>query len=158
MCPQSSKWPYWTMWNHMETVQWAKMKLISRTTLVYTVFVCIYNGKRVIIKCHFLYASHVSCPNIFFDFEVMMTKHEIQHAYRGGKINRPICRCCPFGDPDNCIFHFYLSVDDLNPSGGALFAIKNVVPTCIKYILWTLWYGVLSQLSVTGSWLYSSYR
>ena len=51
--------------------------------------------------------------------------------FRGGKINRP---CRPFGDPDDCIFHFYLSVDDLNPSVVALFEILNVVPTHIKYI------------------------
>jgi len=39
---------------------------------------------------------------------------------------------------DDCIFHFYLSVDDLNPSGEALIEIQNVVPTRIKYILNTL--------------------
>ena len=50
---------------------------------------------------------------------------------RSGEINRPSRL---FGDPNDCIFHFYLSVDDLNPSGVALFEIQNVVPTCIKYI------------------------
>ena len=37
--------------------------------------------------------------------------------YRGGEINRP---SRPFGNPDDCIFHFYLSVNNLNPSCGAI--------------------------------------
>ena len=53
---------------------------------------------------------------------------------RDGEIHRPSRPCRPFGNPDDCIFHFYLSVDDLNPSGGALFEIQNVVSTRIKYI------------------------
>ena len=60
----------------------------------------------------------------------IITKVSRRH-YRGGEINGP---CRPVGDPDNCIFHFYLSVDDQNPRGGALFAIQNVVPIRIKYI------------------------
>ena len=44
---------------------------------------------------------------------------------RDGEIHRPSRPCRPFGNPDDCIFHFYLSVDDLNPSGGALFEIQN---------------------------------
>jgi len=39
--------------------------------------------------------------------------------HRGGEINRPSRHWRPFGDPDDCSFHFY----DLNPSSGALFAI-----------------------------------
>ena len=54
-------------------------------------------------------------------------------AGRDGEINRP---SRPFSDLDDCIFHFYLSMDNLNSSRGALFAIKNVVPTRIKYILY----------------------
>jgi len=53
---------------------------------------------------------------------------------RGGEINHLSHLCRPFGDPEDCIFHFYLSVDYLNPSGGTLFEIQNVVPTRIKYI------------------------
>ena len=53
---------------------------------------------------------------------------------RGGEINCLSRPCRPFGDLDDCIFHFYLSMDNLNSSDGALFAIQNVVPTCIKYI------------------------
>jgi len=45
----------------------------------------------------------------------------------GDEINR-LSR--PFANPEYCILHFYLSVDDR----GALFAIKNVVSTRIKYI------------------------
>ena len=56
---------------------------------------------------------------------------KVKWLIRGGKINRPIC---PFGDPDNCIFHFYLSVHNINPSSRALFEIQNVVPTHIVYI------------------------
>ena len=50
---------------------------------------------------------------------------------RGGKINHP---CWTVGDPYDCLFHFYFSVEGQNSNFVALFAIQNVVPTRIKCI------------------------
>ena len=48
---------------------------------------------------------------------------------RVAKSTDRVVRVVHFGDPDDCIFHFYLSVDDLNYIGGAMFEIQHAPST-----------------------------